>query len=179
MFLKILLALAVVIAGFAIVAALQPAAFRVTRSVTIAAPAAVIFGQVNDLHQWQEFSPWAKLDPAVKNTFAGPPAGVGAVFSWAGNNKVGEGRMTITESRPAELIQLKLEFIKPMAGTSVAEFTFKPDGTQTVVTWSMSGENNFLAKAMCLVVSMDKMVGGDFEKGLASLKTLTEAAARK
>ena len=179
MFLKILFALAVIVAGFAIVAALQPAAYHVTRSTTIAAPAAAVFARVNDLHQWQEFSPWAKLDPEVKNTFAGSPAGAGAVLSWVGNSKVGEGRMTITESRPAELIRMNLEFIKPMPGTSVVEFTFQPDGTQTQVTWTMSGDNSFLGKAMCLVVSMDKMVGGDFEKGLAALKSLSEAAARK
>ena len=179
MFLKILLVLGVIIAGFLIVAAFQPAAYRVTRSTTIAAPAAVIFAQVNDLHQWQEFSPWAKLDPAVKNTFSGPAAGPGAALAWAGNSKVGEGRMAITESRPGELVRMSLEFIKPMPGTSIVEFTFKPDGTQTVVTWTMSGDNSFLGKAMCLVVSMDKMVGGDFEKGLASLKALAEAAAKK
>jgi hypothetical protein len=105
--------------------------------------------------------------------------GTGAVYSWAGNSDVGEGRMTITESRPHELVRIKLEFIKPFSATNTTEFTFKPEGNQTAVRWSMAGENNFVSKAMCLFMNMDKMVGGDFEKGLAALKSVSEAAARK
>jgi hypothetical protein len=147
--------------------------------VPISAPAPVVFAQVNDLHRWENWSPWAKLDPNMKVAHEGPPAGKGAVYSWAGNSKVGEGRMTIIESRPNELVRINLEFIKPFAATNITEFTFKPEGNGTAVSWSMSGENNFLSKAVCLFMNMDKMVGGDFEKGLAALKSVSEAAARK
>jgi len=175
---KILVALAVAVVGIAVVVALQPTEFRVVRSASIAAPPAVVFGYVNDLHKWQEFSPWAKRDPAAKNTFEGPPAGAGAIFSWAGNAEVGEGRMTITESRPDERVRMRLDFFKPIAATNAVEFTFEPEGEQTVVTWSMSGENGFVGKAIGLLMNMDEMVGGDFEKGLADLKSLSEAAAK-
>ena len=176
---KILIGIAVIIIVFLVVVALQPADFRVTRSVTIAAPAELVFAQVNELKKWEAWSPWAKIDPAMKQTYQGPSAGAGAIYRWTGNNQVGEGSMTITESRPNELIQFKLEFLKPMAGTSTAEFTFKPAGSQTAVTWTMTGKNNFIAKAMCLFMNMDKMVGGQFEKGLAQMKAIAEAASRK
>ena len=130
--------------------------------------------QVNDLQNWNSWSPWAKLDPNVKNTFSGPTAGTGACFAWAGNSQVGEGNMTITESRPNELVALNLVFVKPFAGTSTTEFTFKPEGDQTNVTWAMSGKNNFIAKAMSLFIDCDKMVGRQCEKGLGKLKAIAE-----
>ena len=176
---KILLTLALLLVVFLGVVALQPADFRIVRSATIAAAPAAVFAQVNDMHKWQTWSPWAKLDPAAKMTFEGPPAGTGAAFAWVGNSDVGEGRMTVTESRPDEVIRFRLDFLKPMAGTSTTEFTFKPDGKQTMVTWSMAGKNNFLAKAVCLFMNMDKMVGGQFEQGLANLNAVTVAAAPK
>jgi len=176
---KILVVTAVILIVFLVVVAVQPADFRVARSVTIAAPAGVVFPQVNELKKWDAWSPWVKIDPAMKQTYEGPASGVGAISQWAGNSAVGEGRMTITESRPNELVRCNLEFFKPMAGTSIAEFAFKPEGDQTAVTWSMSGKNNFIAKAFCLFVSMDKMVGGEFEKGLAQLKSVSEAAVKK
>ena len=176
---KILIGLLVIIIVFLVVVALQPADFRVTRSATIAAPPEVVFPHVNELKKWDAWSPWAKLDPNAKNTFEGPASGKGAAMSWAGNNQVGEGRMTITESRPNELVQFKLEFFKPMAGTSDADFIFKPQANQTEVTWTMTGKNNFIAKAFCLFMSMDNMVGGQFEKGLADLKSAAEAAPKK
>ena len=176
---KILLALAVVVVVLLIVVGLQPSEYRVTRSTTIAADPTAVFTQVDDLKKWEAWSPWLKMDPAMKLTYSGPAAGVGAVSAWAGNNDVGEGRMTITESRPRELVRFNLEFFKPMTGTSTAEFTFKPEGNQTVVTWSMTGKNNFIAKGICLVMNMDKMIGGQFEQGLASMKTVAEAAAKK
>ena len=176
---KILIGLAVIVVVFLIVVAFQPADYRVTRTATIAAPPAVVFAQVDDLRKWEAWSPWAKMDPAMKVTYTGPAAGVGAVSGWAGNSEVGEGRMTITESRPSELIRFHLEFIKPMAGTSASEFTFKPEGNQTVVTWTMTGKNNFIGKAFCLFMNMDKMVGGQFEQGLARLKSVAETAAKK
>jgi uncharacterized protein YndB with AHSA1/START domain len=179
MVVKILVGLAVVVVLFAGVVALQPSDFRVVRSATISAPPAVVFSQVNDFHKWEAWSPWARKDPAAKNAFEGAPSGTGAVFSWAGNREVGEGRMTLTESRPPELIRIRLDFVKPFAGTNTAEFTFRPEGNQTVVTWSMAGKNNFVAKAFCLFMSMDKMVGGEFEKGLAQMKAFAEAAASR
>ncbi|WP_411727271.1 SRPBCC family protein [Methyloglobulus sp.] len=153
----------------------QPDDFRITRTGTISAPASAIFPHVNKLQNWDAWSPWAKLDPNAKNSFEGSAEGVGAKMSWVGNNKVGVGSMTITESHPDDFIQFKLEFQKPMQATNIAEFTFTPEGNQTTVTWSMTGTNNFMAKVMGLIMNCDKMVGGQFEKGLAALKTVVEA----
>ena len=175
---KILIALVVIVLALVAVIALQPARYRVSRSTTIAAPAAVVFAQVNDFHRWTAWSPWERIDPAMKRTYEGPPAGVGASYAWAGSGEVGEGRMTIVESRPSDLIQVKLEFVKPFAGTSVAEFSFKSEGDRTLVTWSMTGDKNFIAKAIHLVMSMDRMIGDQFDKGLAAMKTVAEAAPR-
>lgn len=143
------------------------------------APPEAVFSQVNNLHRWEAWSPWAKLDPAAKNAYQGPAAGVGAAFSWSGNHQVGEGRMTITESRPNDLIRMNLEFMKPFKATNITEFTFKPEGNLTVVTWTMSGKNNFISKAIGLFIDCDKMVGGQFEKGLAQIKSISEGTARK
>ncbi len=175
---KLLIALTAIVAAFIVVVAMQPSEFRVTRTATISAPAADVFAQVNDFQNWQAWSPWAKLDPTAKATFAGPRAGPGAMFSWAGNDKIGEGRMTLTDSRPSELVRIKLDFVKPMEGTSIAEFTLEPVGDQTTVTWTMTGHHNFIAKAVCLFMDLDKMVGGDFEKGLANLKSVVEGARK-
>ena len=125
----------------------------------LSAPTPDVFAQVNNFHHWQAWSPWAKLDPAAKATFGGPPAGPGALLMWAGNDKVGEGRMTLTESHPSDLVKIKVEFVKPFEGTNTTEFTFKPQGDQTAVTWSMAGRNNFVAKALCLFMNMDRMIG--------------------
>ena len=173
---KIVIGVVVVLGVFAVVVAMRPSDFRVERSAVVSAPAPVVFAQVNDLHNWDAWSPFAKLDPAAKQTFEGPRAGTGAAFAWAGNKQVGEGRMTITESRPNKLVRFRLDFLKPFAVTNTAEFTFTPQGNQTAVTWSMSGRQNFMAKAFCMFMSMDKMVGGEFEKGLAQMKTVAEAA---
>lgn len=172
---KILIAVVLLVIVFVIVIATRPADFRIVRSTTIAAPASVVFPHVNDLHKWDAWSPWAKRDPAMKQTHEGSAAGVGAIYFWTGNKEVGEGRMTILESRADELIRLKLEFIKPFAAVNTTEFTFKSEANQTTVTWDMTGKNNFMSKAVCLFMNMDKMVGGDFEKGLASLKSVSEA----
>ena len=174
MFDIILSLIAIPVIIFAIVAAMQPSDFRVTRTATITAPASAVFPHVNDLQKWDAWSPWAKLDPNAKNSFEGPASGVGAIMRWAGNNKVGQGSMTIMESRPDEFIQFKLEFLKPFKATNTAEFTFNSENNQTTVTWSMYGKNNFMGKAMGLFMSCDKMVGGQFEKGLATLKSVVE-----
>src|SRR5437660_3275382 len=146
--LGIVIVVVVLVAVLAIAAALQPAHYHIERSATINAPASVVFAQVNDFHKWEAWSPWAKLDPTAKTAFDGASAGEGAVFAWAGNSKVGEGRMTLTQSRPAELIRIRLDFVQPMAGTSTAEFTFRPEGGRTAVTWAMFGQNNFLSRAI-------------------------------
>ena len=122
---KILIALAAIAVVFVGYVAMQPSEFRVVRTVTVSAPTPDVFAQVNNFHHWQAWSPWAKLDPAAKATFGGPPAGPGAVFMWAGNDKVGEGRMTLTESHPSDLVKIKVEFVKPFEGTNTTEFTFK------------------------------------------------------
>ena len=115
----------------------------------------------------------------MKQVYEGAPAGSGAIYTWIGNKEVGEGRMTITESRPSDLVRIKLEFMKPFQATNSAEFTFKPEGNLTAVTWSMSGENNFMAKAIHLFMNMDKMIGGQFEKGLTQMKSVAEAATKQ
>ena len=171
---KILIAIAVVLVVFVVIVVTRPSDFRVSRSATISAAPPVIFEQVNDLHKWEVWSPFVKMDPTMKLTYEGPQAGEGASQTWIGNNQVGEGRMTIVESRPNESIRFKLEFVRPFEGNSSAEFTFKPEGNQTVVTWSMYGKNNFIGKAMSLFMDCDKMCGGEFEKGLASLKAIAE-----
>jgi hypothetical protein len=175
MFQVILLALIAIAVVFAAIVAIQPSEFHVVRTTTISAPASAVFAQVNDFHKWETWNPWGKIDPAMKQTYEGASSGTGAIYAWTGNAQVGEGRMTLTESRPSDLIKIKLEFLKPFASTSLAEFTFKAEGDQTVVTWSMIGQCNFIAKAVHLFVSMDKMIGSQFEKGLATMKAILEA----
>jgi len=175
---KILAIVVVIIIVLVVIVALQPADFRVARSTLVSAPPAAVFAQVNDFHKWNAWNPWGKVDPAMKQNYEGAPAGSGAVYTWTGNKEVGEGRMTITDSRPTDLVQMKLEFYKPFAATNTAEFTFVPEGNQTRVTWSMFGEKNFMAKAVHLFMNMDKMIGGQFEKGLADMKTAAEGAAQ-
>lgn len=175
MFKFILIGLAVAVVLFLIVVAMQPSKFRIVRSATIAAPPEAVFEQVNNFRKWRAWSPWEKKDPALKRSYEGPAAGPGSVYSWVGNKEVGEGRMTLTESRPGEFVRIKLEFFKPFAATNATEFSFEPKGDQTVVTWAMNGKNNFACKAFCMFVDMDKMVGSDFEKGLAAIKAIAEA----
>jgi hypothetical protein len=178
--LKRILAIAgALVVAFLIVVSMQPATFSLSRSTTISAPAEAVFPLVNDFHKWDAWSPWAKLDPAMKATFDGPATGPGAIYTWEGNSTVGQGKMTIASSHPSDSVTIDLEFIKPFAAKNKTEFTFKTTDKQTTVTWNMSGENNFIAKAMCLFISMDKMVGGDFEKGLAQLKAAAEAGLKK
>lgn len=174
--LELVMILAVVAVIFVLMVSRRPADFQVTRSALMAAPAPLVFEQVNNLKKWDAWSPWAKLDPNARNTFEGPEAGVGAVMRWAGNNKVGEGSMTIVDSLPSELIRFKLEFLKPFKATNTAEFTFKAEGDQTLVTWRMFGSNNFIGKTMSLFMNCDAMVGGQFEQGLAAMKAIVEAA---
>lgn len=177
MLIKILIAIAVIILVLVIVILQQPDTFRVSRQTTIHAAPAVVFAQVNDLRQWQAWSPWAKMDPDAKTIFNGPSAGVGASMSWAGK-KTGEGTMAIMESIADEKIVFKLEFFKPMQGTNMAEFQFTPDGNQTLVSWSMYGKTGFMGKAMGLIMNCEKMLGPQFEQGLADLKAVSEAQSK-
>ena len=176
---KLLIAVALILAVLAVVVAIQPADFRITRTTTIAAPPAAVFAQVNDFHKWEAWSPWAKLDPAMKAAYDGPVEGPGSIYTWTGNSAVGQGRMTITESHPGDLVRIRLEFLKPMTATNTAEFTFKPEASQTLVNWTMTGTNNFMGKAFNLFMNMDKMVGGDFEKGLAQMKSTVESLPKQ
>jgi hypothetical protein len=162
------------LAVFAVFIQTRPGEFSVSRSVSIGVPPAKVFPNVNDLQKWEAWSPWAKLDPDCKTTFEGPTAGTGAIMRWDGNNKVGKGSMTVTDSKPTELVRFRLDFLKPFKGTNTAEFTFKPESSSTLVNWSMSGTNNFVGKAMSLVMNCEKMVGPQFEKGLARLKAVSE-----
>ena len=172
--LPILLALAFIAILIFILIAGQPNEFIVTRAATFAAPPDQIFPHVNDLHLWKAWSPWAKLDPNAKSTFSGADAGTGAAMAWDGNGKVGTGKMTITASQPGESVRFRLEFQKPMQATNTAEFTFRPAGNQTVVTWTMQGQCNLTGKIFGLFMNCEKMCGSQFEQGLASLKSLTE-----
>jgi len=174
----ILIGIPIIIVVVFIIVAMQPSTYRVTRSLAIAAPQEAVFPHMNELKKWEAWNPWGKADPNMKLTYDGPASGVGANYAWAGNKEVGEGRATITESRPGESVKFKMEFFKPMSGVSEVDFTFKPQGHQTEVTLTVTGEKNFMAKAFCLFMSMDNMIGGKFEKALADLKAIAESPAK-
>jgi hypothetical protein len=175
---KILLGVAAVIVVLLVVVATRPGAFHIERSITTAAPPENAFAQVNDFHAWAAWSPWEKMDPEMKKTFDGASAGPGAIYAWTGNDKVGEGRMTIEKADKPSVISVKLEFLKPFSATNTATFTFAPVPEGTKVTWAMDGENNYIAKGASLVMDMDKMIGRDFERGLAALKIAAESAPK-
>jgi uncharacterized protein YndB with AHSA1/START domain len=172
---KILIGLAAVIAIFLIVVATRPADFRVERSAALAASPAALFEHVNDHHKFAVWNPFLKLDPNVKNTYSGAASGVGAVCSWEGNSDVGAGSCTIIESKPGELVRCRMDWKRPMEGTATVDFTFKPEGDKTVVTWAMYGKNNFMGKIVSVFMDCDKICGPQFEKGLADLGTAASA----
>lgn len=165
----------VLIAALALVVAAQPAHFRIARQIKIAAPPEKVFPHVSDFRKGDAWSPWAKLDPSMKQTYTGAESGVGAKHSWNGNDQVGAGSQEIVEAIPGERVRTKVTFERPMVAENEALFELQPDGEGTLVTWSMSGNNNFVGKAFALVVDCDALVGKDFEKGLASLKTIVES----
>jgi len=165
-FKKIIIGLVLILAVLAITIALQPSEFLITRSIAIKAPPETVFPLVNDFQQWSKWSPWDKKDTAMKRTFEGPPSGIGAIYRWDGNDEVGTGSMTIIESKPSELVSIKLQFMKPMESEAKSEFALKPQDQGTLVTWTMSGKNNFAGKAFSLIMNMDKMIGAEFDKGL-------------
>jgi hypothetical protein len=176
---KILIGLAVAILALAGIISTRPSQFAVQRSATIQAPADIAFAMVNDFHRWGEWSPWDKLDPNMKRTFTGAKAGLDAMYEWSGNDKVGEGRMTVVESKANELVKIRLEFIEPFASINTTQFAFAPEGEGTKVTWRMEGKNDFIGKAFSLFMDMDAMIGKDFENGLAAMKSGAEAEAKK
>ena len=174
---NVLFAALVIVGVFFIIVATRADTFSVERSATVNAPPEIAYGLVADFHQWEGWSPWAKLDPQMKTTYTG--SGVGGSYAWDGADKVGSGKMTFTELKPNEKVGIKLEFIKPFASTNDTAFRFEPAGTGTKVTWTMSGPMNFVSKAMGIFKSMDAMIGPDFEKGLAAMQPLASAAAAK
>lgn len=162
------------LAALLVFATTRPDNFRVERSTLIKAPPEKIFALVNDFHRWTAWSPYEKLDPAMKRSYGGPDSGQGSSYAWDGSGKAGAGRMEITQSAPASKISIQLDFSKPFEGHNIAEFTLLPQGQATQVTWAMHGPSPFIAKLMGIFFNMDKMIGKDFETGLDKLKTIAE-----
>lgn len=176
---KLGIALLVLIVGTVVVIAVQPADFRVTRSAVLPAPAPAVFGLLTDFRAWGSWSPWEKLDPGMQKTFSGAPKGEGAVYEWSGNDQVGRGRMEIVDVREHAQVTIDLQFITPFEAKNLTVFTLTPRGPEEVeVTWSMSGKNNFMGKAIGLFMDMDALIGKDFEKGLADLGRAARAASQ-
>jgi hypothetical protein len=175
---KIAVAAALLVVVLTLVIASRPSSYRVTRSAALAAPPAAAYAQVADFHRWEAWSPWARLDPGMQTAYSGTDGAVGASYSWKGNDKVGEGRMTIVEARPPESLVIRLEFLKPWAAINSTRFDFAPLASGTQITWSMDGHNDFMGKAFSLVSDLDTMIGTDFQRGLASLKMIVESQAQ-
>lgn len=171
---KIAIVIVLLIAGVLAFAATKPDTFRVERSATISAPPEAVFPLINDFHNWEAWSPWEKLDPAMAKSHSGAASGQGAIYEWEGNSDVGKGRMEITESTPPSRIQIKLDFLVPFESHNTTEFTMQPAGGGTNVVWAMYGENNFIGKIMQVFMDMDSMIGKDFETGLANMKAVAE-----
>ena len=166
--------IALVVLGILVLAATKPDIFRVQRSTTIKAPPEKIFALINDFNAWTTWSPWEKKDPAMKRTFGTVTSGKGATYAWEGNKEVGQGRMEIAVSLPTSKVALKLDFVKPFEAHNQVEFTLEPKGDATSVTWNMQGPTPYFAKILHVFMDMDKMVGKDFETGLANLKAVAE-----
>jgi uncharacterized protein YndB with AHSA1/START domain len=164
-----------VVAAFAVRFVTRGDSFQVERATTVAAPPEKIYPLLANFHEWHRWSPWEGLDPALKRTFTGPESGVGSVYAWAGNKKAGEGRMEIVRADPPNRVSIKLDFLKPFESHNITDFTLTPRGGGTEVKWAMHGPNTAASKMMQTVISMDRLVGGDFVKGLAALKREAEA----
>ena len=156
------------------VAAGKPATFRIERITSIDAPPDKVYANIEDFHRWPAWQPWEHLDPHMKKTFSGPARGQGAVYEWQGNKEVGKGRMTIIEARPNQRVVVRLQFLEPFPADNRAIFTVVPKDAATEVSWAMEGPNSFMGKVISVFVDMDKMLGGDFQRGLASLKQVSE-----
>ena len=170
----ILLLLIVAIVAFLVYIALKSADFRITRSRPMQAPPEAIFALINDLHGFNRWNPFAQNDPLLKIDYGGPQSGKGANYAWSSTGKSGQGRMEIIDSSAPSLVKMRLEFMKPFSATNTAEFSLAPAGTATAVTWSMTGRNSFMHKLMGTILNFDKMVGGEFAKGLVNLQSLVE-----
>jgi uncharacterized protein YndB with AHSA1/START domain len=170
----VLIVVGILLAAILGFAATKPGTFRVEREKSIQAPPEKIFDLIKDFHRWGTWSPWEKLDPAMKRTFSGPDSGEGAVYEWSGNSKAGQGRMEIADISQGSKIVIKLDFIKPFEAHNIAEFTLDRDGGSTNITWAMFGPQVYMAKVMSVFVSMDKMIGKDFEAGLTNMKAIAE-----
>ena len=173
---SILAVIGVLAVAFVIYVAVQPAEFRIERTAEIGAPADKIFPLINDLRQFNTWNPWAKADPSTEITYSGPASGAGAAYAWSGR-KSGAGRMQVAISEPSSKVTMNLDFTKPFAASNKAEFTLASHGASTHVTWAMTGRRPFSHKLIGTCFNMDKMVGGEFEKGLASLKAMVERSA--
>ena len=171
----ILIVIAIAIAGVIGLASLQPDTLVVERSIKIKAPAATVFPLVNDFNNWSIWSPWAHKDAAMKATISGAKSGLGAVYEWQGNQDVGEGRMEIVDMSPSSNVAIDLHFLKPFETNNKVNFIFVEDGAFTEVTWRMQGPMPFMSKLFAVFVSMDEMLGNDFETGLANLKSAAES----
>ncbi len=170
---KIALLLVVLLAALLLVAATRPNSFSVERRVVIQAPADKIQPMIADFHRWADWSPWERIDPAMKRTFGGSPSGVGATYGWQGNKEVGSGHMEVRSAAP-EKVSIQLDFIEPFEGHNTTDFVLSPKDGGTEVRWVMSGPANYLTKLMGVFFSMDSMIGKDFEKGLAQMKAVAE-----
>ena len=170
----IVIVIAVVVVGVLVVAAKRPDSFAVQRSAQVRAAPAAIYPLIADFREWPRWSPWEKLDPGMKRTLSGAPSGTGAVYAWEGSSKVGAGRMEIRDVAPPSKVVIQLDFIKPFEGHNVTEFALVPKGEATDVQWTMRGSATFMMKVMGLFTDMDKMIGKDFERGLANLKAAVE-----
>lgn len=179
MFKKVLLGGGVLVLGLLAVIATRPAEYHIERSLSMAAAPDVVYAQVNDLGKFSEWSPWQKLDPAMKSDISNPSTGVGASYHWTGNDQVGEGKMSITDSVANDKVVMDLAFLKPMESQAMVTVSMVPDADGSKVTWAMDGKNDFMGKAFALFADMDAMLGKDFSEGLANLKTVTEATAKK
>jgi hypothetical protein len=171
---KIAITFAIVIGGILVYAATRPDAFRIERSTRINTPPEKIFPLVNGFHQWEAWSPWEKIDPAVQRSYSGPDSGNGAVYAWQGNKDIGQGRMEIIRSTPPSSVVIQIDFIQPFEARNTIEFTLERQGDATKVTQAMYGPSPYLSKLMGLFCSMDKMVGQKFEEGLAGMKAIAE-----
>jgi uncharacterized protein YndB with AHSA1/START domain len=166
--------LAIAIAVVLVLAATKPATLRVVRSIGIKAPAEKIFPLIVDFHQWRTWSPYENKDPAMKRSYSGADRGKGAVYGWDGDRNVGSGRMEIRETSAPSKVVIQLDFFTPFEGHNTAEFTMLPQGGGTQVTWAMYGPANLMSRVMQVFMNLDRMIGRDFEAGLANLKTITE-----
>lgn len=173
---KIGIGVAVVVVVFLLVVVTRPDTYHVERSKVISATPDAVYGHVADFQKWNAWSPWEKLDPNMKKTYGGTHNSVGATYTWVGNDKAGAGDMTIASLEPGKRVEIDLHFVKPFEDRSKTRFKFEPEGQGTKVTWAMDGNHNFISKAMCLFMDMDKMIGKDFENGLDSMKQVSEAA---